>query len=211
MTQLTLEIRCPQCGSHQISANKKGFSGKKAVVGGLLTGGIGILAGTIGKNKIVITCLACGKVFKPGEGKTIDLTPKEKIKSIEELNEVDKWVIEQCTLGHKLASVKYVKDKTGKSLVESKLHVEGLVKKYNIQNADGCFIATACYNDYNAHEVVLLRKYRDNSLSKSIAGRSFIKVYYFISPTLSKYLSKSKLTKRIIKSIFLDPIIGKIK
>lgn len=63
------EIRCPKCGSTQITANKKGFSGKKAVAGAVLTGGIGVLAGTLGSNKIKITCLACGHTFKPGEDK----------------------------------------------------------------------------------------------------------------------------------------------
>jgi len=61
------EIRCPKCGSNQLTANKKGFSGKKAAVGAVLTGGIGLLAGTIGSNKIIITCLNCGNQFKPGE------------------------------------------------------------------------------------------------------------------------------------------------
>ena len=65
------EITCPRCGSNQITANKKGFSGTKAVVGGLLTGGIGILAGTLGSNSVKITCLACGKEFKPGDGKMV--------------------------------------------------------------------------------------------------------------------------------------------
>ena len=63
------EIRCPKCGSSQLTANKKGFSGKKAVAGAVLTGGIGLLAGTIGSNKIIITCLNCGNQFKPGEKK----------------------------------------------------------------------------------------------------------------------------------------------
>ncbi len=63
------EIKCPKCGSNQLTANKKGFSGGKAVAGAVLTGGIGILAGTIGSNKVKITCLACGKTFKPGEDK----------------------------------------------------------------------------------------------------------------------------------------------
>ncbi len=61
------EICCPKCGSTQLSANKKGFSGKKAVAGGILTGGIGLLAGTIGSNKIIITCLSCGNQFAPGK------------------------------------------------------------------------------------------------------------------------------------------------
>jgi DNA-directed RNA polymerase subunit RPC12/RpoP len=60
------EIKCPQCGSTQLSADKKGFSGKKAVAGAVLTGGIGVLAGTIGSNKILLSCLSCGKQFQPG-------------------------------------------------------------------------------------------------------------------------------------------------
>ncbi|HEY2583959.1 MAG TPA: hypothetical protein VGI43_19275 [Mucilaginibacter sp.] len=60
------EICCPKCGSNQLTANKKGFSGRKAVAGAVLTGGIGLLAGTIGSNKILITCLSCGNRFKPG-------------------------------------------------------------------------------------------------------------------------------------------------
>ncbi|HXS59006.1 MAG TPA: hypothetical protein VN726_22940 [Hanamia sp.] len=60
-------IHCPKCNSTQITANKKGFSGTKAFGGAVLTGGIGLLAGTIGSNKIKITCLACGHEFKPGD------------------------------------------------------------------------------------------------------------------------------------------------
>ena len=69
MTETSSEIRCPKCGSNQITADKKGFSGTKAVAGAVLTGGIGLLAGTIGSNKVKITCLACGHQFKPGQDK----------------------------------------------------------------------------------------------------------------------------------------------
>jgi predicted RNA-binding Zn-ribbon protein involved in translation (DUF1610 family) len=63
------EVLCPKCGSNQITANKKGFSGGKALAGVVLTGGIGLLAGGIGRNKIQITCLNCGNQFKPGDRK----------------------------------------------------------------------------------------------------------------------------------------------
>lgn len=82
------QIHCPKCGSTQFTANKKGFSGGKAVAGAVLTGGIGILAGTIGSNDIIITCLKCGNEFKPGDGnkpipvkpewKTMEYSAKEK-------------------------------------------------------------------------------------------------------------------------------------
>jgi len=61
------QVKCPRCLSTQITANKKGFSGVNAVTGALLTGGVGLLAGTIGSNKVKITCLSCGHVFNPGD------------------------------------------------------------------------------------------------------------------------------------------------
>lgn len=66
-TTVKEKIKCPKCSSEEITSDKKGFSGKQAVGGAILTGGIGILAGTIGSNKIIITCLACGNQFKPGD------------------------------------------------------------------------------------------------------------------------------------------------
>ncbi len=65
------EVSCPKCSSTSLSANKKGFSGKKAVAGAILTGGIGLLAGTIGSNKVKITCLNCGHEFSPGDRRQI--------------------------------------------------------------------------------------------------------------------------------------------
>ena len=59
------EIKCPKCSSTQISMNRKGFSGKKAVAGAVVTGGIGVLAGTIGSNQMINTCMKCGFQFKP--------------------------------------------------------------------------------------------------------------------------------------------------
>lgn len=60
---------CPQCGSVRIDIldnSRKGFSVKKAAVGGILTGGIGSLAGFAGgKNKKpTMRCQECGHVFK---------------------------------------------------------------------------------------------------------------------------------------------------
>ena len=58
-------IHCPKCQSTQLHFAKKGFSGKKAVVGGILTGGLGLFAGTIGSNKILANCMSCGNKFSP--------------------------------------------------------------------------------------------------------------------------------------------------
>jgi len=68
-------VRCPRCRSTQISANKKGFSGINAVGGVLLVGGIGALAGTVGSNKIKITCMSCNYQFDPGDKPLIPVGP----------------------------------------------------------------------------------------------------------------------------------------
>ena len=87
---MTNEIKCPKCGSTQLSANKKGFSGAKAVGGALLTGGIGVFAGTLGSNKVIITCMACGQQFKPGED--YDSMTKKKQQQAEAMKSPGFWI-----------------------------------------------------------------------------------------------------------------------
>lgn len=58
---------CPKCGSTSLTGNKKGFGVGKAVVGAVLTGGIGLAAGNIGAKKVRVTCLNCGKQFWAGK------------------------------------------------------------------------------------------------------------------------------------------------
>lgn len=60
-------FKYPKCDSTQLTSNKKGFSGGKAVARSVLTGGIGLLAETIGSGNVIITCLKCGHKFKAGE------------------------------------------------------------------------------------------------------------------------------------------------
>ena len=61
------QIECPMCSSTQLTANKKGFGLGKAAIGGILTGGIGLLGGFIGSGKVKITCLNCGHSWKAGK------------------------------------------------------------------------------------------------------------------------------------------------
>jgi hypothetical protein len=61
------EIRCPKCGSSQITANKQGYKVGRAVGVGLLTFGIGgLVAGAIGAGNVNITCLNCGNTWRAG-------------------------------------------------------------------------------------------------------------------------------------------------
>lgn len=217
------EVRCPVCGSNQLTANKKGFSGKKAVAGAVLTGGIGLLAGTIGSGKVVITCLACGHRFKAGEGKVVPVSQSQQQATPQSttddtsnntapaLNEIDQRILNIAQHQGKLNAVKFCKDAKGWDLRTSKDYVDNLTAQHGIKGKEGCFVATACYGNYNSPEVLVLRSFRDNTLMQTSAGRLFVKVYYFISPTLANFISKSDKTKAFIRNYFLNFIVAKVQ
>lgn len=73
----------------------------------------------------------------------------------------------------------------------------------------GCYIATCVYGSYNAPEVMILRKFRDNRLSKTVMGRFFIKIYYKISPWLVKCFGKTNWFKKFWKK-HLDKLVNKL-
>jgi predicted RNA-binding Zn-ribbon protein involved in translation (DUF1610 family) len=61
------QIACPKCGSTQIAANKKGFQLTRAAGAAYLFGPLGVFAGLIGSNTVVVTCLKCGNQWEPGK------------------------------------------------------------------------------------------------------------------------------------------------
>jgi|GEM_PF-26080 len=52
-------MSCPRCHSTQVTAGKKGFGIGKAIVGGVVLGPVGILAGFIGRKNVEFACLSC--------------------------------------------------------------------------------------------------------------------------------------------------------
>jgi hypothetical protein len=64
---------------------------------------------------------------------------------------------------------------------------------------EGCYIATAIYGSYDAPEVLTLRHFRDSVLAKKYYGRLFIRVYYYLSPSLAVKLKRTKHINSLIK------------
>ncbi len=75
----------------------------------------------------------------------------------------------------------------------------------------GCYIATVCYGSEFAKEVIILKSYRDEVLSKSMTGRVFIQIYYLLSPMVAKLLQNKISINTFVRTKILDKIIYKIK
>ncbi len=86
-----------------------------------------------------------------------------------------------------------------------------IVEKYNMkvkkhQNS-GCYIATAIYKSYDCPEVWTLRRFRDNILLENIIGKLFVKIYYFLSPTIVKYFGRTRIFNMLFKTT-LDKFVA---
>ena len=62
--------------------------------------------------------------------------------------------------------------------------MKGSVGSYHHNDTGGCYVATCVYGSYDCPEVWTLRRFRDDTLAKTWAGRAFVRTYYAISPDL---------------------------
>ena len=123
---------CPRCGSRELHAEHKGFSGGKALAGAIVTGGIGLLAGTIGSRDTQITCLKCGNTFKAGEARVVR---PNQIK--DNISEEEFEIIRIIQSQGKLSAVKWYKDKFNCGLREAKDFVDNIAIKHNVLSCGG--------------------------------------------------------------------------
>ncbi len=79
----------------------------------------------------------------------------------------------------------------------------------NNQSSGGCYVATAVYGSYDCPQVWTLRRYRDYSLASTWYGRTFIKLYYAVSPTIVKWFGTTKWFNLFWKSK-LDKMVARL-
>ncbi|MFC7432034.1 MULTISPECIES: CFI-box-CTERM domain-containing protein [unclassified Agrococcus] len=72
----------------------------------------------------------------------------------------------------------------------------------------GCYIATAVYGSYDAPEVLVLRRFRDEVLATSRFGRAAIRAYYVVSPPIADGLRTAHLLNRIARWLLDHLVIG---
>jgi len=78
---------------------------------------------------------------------------------------------------------------------------DAILESSSKKQKSGCFVATSIYESYEAWQVILLRKFRDQTLLKSKYGRLFVKYYYIFGPYLSRTINKFRFLQKIFKPV----------
>ena len=85
----------------------------------------------------------------------------------------------------------------------------GMMGGYRHSDGDGCYVATCVYGSYDCPQVWTLRRFRDDTLGKSIFGRGFIRTYYAVSPTIVKWFGGTQWFKRMWRGV-LDKMVHRL-
>lgn len=129
-------------------------------------------------------------------------------------DDLDSKILQFCREKKKLEAIKLYKDTMNVSLKQSKEYVERLATQNGIKMPVGkhaCFIATACYGDYDAYEVLLLRNFRDEKLMPTKAGKIFVKLYYATSPGLARIIKKNERLRNFTRKYILSIIVNELQ
>lgn len=73
----------------------------------------------------------------------------------------------------------------------------------------GCYIATAVYGSYDHPSVLVLRRFRDQHLVRTTAGRAFVRMYYRVSPGIAVRMRDTWTLNRIVR-VALDAMVSRI-
>ena len=84
--------------------------------------------------------------------------------------------------------------------------------KMTIESKSGatCFVASVAYGDPNHPDVMFLRWYRDEILSKSKSGLAFIEWYWRYGPKLARFV-EGRLFLRKMSKLFISMIVNVLK
>lgn len=82
-------------------------------------------------------------------------------------------------------------------------------RRLNAAKVEGCFVATSVYGSYDAPEVLVLRRFRDDTLAQTLPGRALINCYYLISPSLTRRIEARGTVGRLSGRL-LDVLVLKV-
>ena len=123
--------------------------------------------------------------------KIYDMMTKKEIPKVQ--YHLDKFVLFSKGTNYQRLSVEMLR----KCISNGKLKTSGPFKEAYVKLGGGrCFVATAVEEHCDSQTVYILKRYRDEVLSKNRMGRVFTRVYYQISPLIAIRLIRSSEQKQ---------------
>ena len=81
---------------------------------------------------------------------------------------------------------------------------------YRHSSGQGCYVATCVYGSYDCPQVWTLRRFRDDTLAQTWAGRAFIRLYYAVSPAIVRVFG-ARVGFRIFWKKHLDRLVKRLR
>lgn len=69
-----------------------------------------------------------------------------------------------------------------------------------------CFVATAAFGTPMAPEIMVLRRWRDETLMRNGLGRAFVRTYYRLSPPLARFIARNERVGSVTRAL-LRPLV----
>jgi len=104
------------------------------------------------------------------------------------------------TLGEKLTDEQKIRIREGNK-AHDRFFREGLALGRSVSTSKDkpwCFVATQLFGP-DAPETWRLRRYRDELLRRSPAGRAAIRLYYAVSPTIAQWLRGREWASKVMR------------
>jgi hypothetical protein len=121
-----------------------------------------------------------------------------------------------CSLilsGQRIQAIRVLRENAPLGLAEAKTEVDRAALSMGaprLANA-GCYIATACYGDYDHPHVRVLRRFRDERLARTARGRLAVRLYYAVSPALASHLGRHPRITSLIRRRMLEPLVERLR
>jgi hypothetical protein len=115
--------------------------------------------------------------------------------------------------GLRMPAIQMLRDHTSIGYTEAKLAVDraALISGAPRVSPSGCYIATACYGNYDHPDVLAFRRYRDERLLPSPLGRAAVALYYAVSPALVRRFGGNKQLTRALRTRLLEPLANRLR
>lgn len=141
---------------------------------------------------------------------TVASNPSTPSSLLEKLSEDDEdWVKYHvaCNPNTPVQILKKIAYSKKTSFTNAKRRALEELEKRGIKAKSECFIATAVYASPFAPDVIILKKFRDDTLLQFKTGRHMIDLYYRYSPSIAKLISTHNSLRFVMKYGLVEPFV----